>query len=59
MAVADFPVLPGIETLTVAVDHDWPGEKAARQVTERWHAAGREVLLFEANNRGADLNDIE
>jgi hypothetical protein len=56
--VADFPVLAGIETLVVAVDHDDAGEKAALTVAERWRAAAREVLLFEAADPCDDLNDV-
>jgi hypothetical protein len=56
--IAAFPLLSGIETLAVAVDSDKPGEKAARKVTARWRDAGRELLLFEAANRGDDLNDV-
>jgi hypothetical protein len=56
--IADFPLLSGIETLAVAVDHDAAGEKAARTVTERWYAHDREVLLFQANNQGDDINDV-
>jgi len=56
--VANFPVLAGIETLVVAVDHDDAGEKAALAVADRWRAASREVLLFEAVNPDDDLNDV-
>jgi len=56
--VTDFPVLAGIETLVVAVDHDDAGEKAALAVAGRWRAAEREVLLFEAVNPDDDLNDV-
>ena len=53
-----FPVLAGIETLVIAVDHDKAGEDSAREATRRWRDAGREVLLFEANHSNADLNDV-
>jgi len=56
--VENFPVLAGIETLVVAVDHDEPGEQAALAVSERWLAAGREVFLVEATRPGSDLNDV-
>ena len=56
--VANFPVLAGIETLVVAVDHDDAGEKAALAVAGRWRAAAREILLFEAVNPDHDLNDV-
>jgi hypothetical protein len=56
--IAGFPVLPGIETVAVAVDPDAPGQEAARAVAQRWRQAGREVLLFIPNREGDDLNDI-
>jgi len=56
--MAAFPVLPGIEALSVAVDHDPAGVKAANQCAERWHAAGREVRLVMPPRAGVDLNDI-
>jgi hypothetical protein len=46
--IGSFPVLAGIECLTILVDHDRPdkrrgrsaGEAAARQCAERWAAVG-------------------
>jgi hypothetical protein len=55
--LAALPVLPGIEALTIAVDHDAAGLKAFRTVAERWHAAGREVRKVLVPPPGADLND--
>jgi putative DNA primase/helicase len=55
-AIAAFPVLSGIECLTLLVEHDDASAKAVRACGARWHAAGREVLI----NRpigGKDLND--
>jgi putative DNA primase/helicase len=57
-ALAAFPVLGGIETLVVAVDHDEAGSNAARQAIARWHEAGRETLAITPKRFGADLNDI-
>jgi hypothetical protein len=54
--VRKFPLLSGIETLVIAADHDAAGERAAVEVAERWHE--REVLIFEADEDGADLNDV-
>ena len=55
-AVAAFPVLSGIEALTILVENDEFSERAAEACTRRWQAAGREVLharsLF-----GSDAND--
>jgi hypothetical protein len=56
--VGQFPVLAGIETLWVAVDHDRAGILAARQVASRWRDAGREVILVAPQKAGADLNDV-
>lgn len=41
--LATFPVLGGIECLTVAADADDAGQRAAEAVAERWRQAGREV----------------
>lgn len=42
-SMGDLPVLGGIEALTMAVDRDRAGERAASAVAQRWIAAGREV----------------
>ncbi|QNT71178.1 toprim domain-containing protein [Defluviicoccus vanus] len=55
--LAAFPVLAGIEALTVAVDHDTAGLKAFKTVAERWHDAGREVRKVLVPKPGDDLND--
>jgi phage/plasmid primase-like uncharacterized protein len=57
MLMADFPVLSGIEALTVIADNDksGDGEKAARDAEARWLAAGREVRVFLPES--GDLND--
>jgi hypothetical protein len=52
--IAKFPVLSGVETLTILAERD--AEAKVMECAERWHAAGREVLI----NRpigGKDLND--
>jgi Toprim domain/CHC2 zinc finger len=53
-----FPVLDGIETLTIFADHDaaGAGEQAAQEVRVRWLDAGCEVEIFRSRNLG-DLND--
>jgi putative DNA primase/helicase len=43
--ISTFPVLAGIECLTIAADADKPGQDAACRCAERWQAAGREVLI--------------
>jgi len=54
--IRNFPLLGGIETLAIAADHDSAGERATIEVAERWQE--REVLIFEAHDDGADLNDV-
>jgi AAA domain/Toprim domain len=56
--LAAFPVLAGIESLVVAVDHDEAGRNAARQAIARWHEASRETLALTRKRPGADLNDL-
>lgn len=53
------PVLPNIDQLTVFADHDPAGVKAANEVGERWHAAGRRVTLTMPGLPGVDFADQE
>jgi hypothetical protein len=57
--MAKFPVLGGIECLTLLVDNDQSGagERAAREAEARWSAAGFEVRLLRSRTVGHDLND--
>lgn len=55
-AIARFPVLAGIEWLSVFADHDFAGVNAAKNCAERWHDAGREVHVVMPRSRGADFN---
>jgi hypothetical protein len=54
-----FPVLPGIDALTIIVDHDadGAGQKAASTCYDRWYAAGREVWSVVPDEPG-DFNDV-
>lgn len=45
-AIRRFPVLPGIEALTVFADMDGPGLEAARECCRAWAAAGCEARLL-------------
>jgi hypothetical protein len=56
--VADFPVLPGIDGLTIFGEHDEKQQsmKAIQSCAERWLAAGKEVLTAWPM-AGNDLND--
>ena len=56
--VRAFPILSGVEALTVLVDHDRAGIESANACGERWHAAGRDVSLMMPNQRGADIADL-
>jgi len=58
--LGNFPILPGIEALTVLVDHDagGTGQNAAAECAARWSAAGREVTRLTPNTVGADFNDV-
>lgn len=55
-----FPVLAGIEALTLLVDHDvsGTGQKAARACGKRWRDAGRDVTLLMPDALGTDFNDM-
>ena len=44
-SLANFPVLAGIEALTIAADADEPGGRAAETCAARWRAAGCEVEI--------------
>lgn len=52
-----FPVLDGVECLTVFADNDASGTGlvAARACADRWHAAGREALIHIPVETGADF----
>jgi hypothetical protein len=55
-----FPVLPGIEVLTILVDNDESGHGQADAATcaRRWREAGRKVYPLIPRKRGSDFNDI-
>jgi Toprim domain/CHC2 zinc finger len=55
-AIAAFPVLSGIECLTLLAEHCDANARAIKQCGDRWHEAGREVLINEPIG-GKDLND--
>ena len=54
-----FPVLTGVEALTIIADHDanGAGEHAAKICADRWRASGREVRVFRPGQIG-DFNDV-
>lgn len=55
-----FPVLPGVEHLTVFADNDasGTGTRAARACAERWLEAGAEVTVNTPPVTGDDFNDM-
>ncbi|WP_457093683.1 DUF7146 domain-containing protein [Microvirga sp. P5_D2] len=56
--VGGLPVLPGIECLWIAVDHDPAGIAAAESCAARWCNAGRHTFLLKPRTERQDLNDI-
>jgi hypothetical protein len=58
--MAEFPVLAGIEALTLLVDHDesGTGQRAAEKCSVRWRNAGREVTRLMPGDLGADFDDL-
>jgi hypothetical protein len=63
--IRTFPVLGGIGGLIILVDHDAPdrngrqaGHEAARECSQRWRKAGREVLFVVPHVRGQDMADV-
>jgi hypothetical protein len=53
-----FPVLSGIDCLTIFADHDAAGIEAANDCGKRWHDAGREVALIAPSSAGFDFADL-
>lgn len=58
--LATFPVLDGIEALTIVADNDenGAGQRAAEACATRWHEAGRAVDICMSPVVGEDLNDV-
>jgi putative DNA primase/helicase len=55
-AIERFPVLGGIESLTILAEAGEPSGRAVQACFERWRAAGREVLVLKSTI-GSDVND--
>jgi hypothetical protein len=55
-AIAAFPVLSGIESLSLLREHDKANREASVACGTRWHGAGREVFDVWPNC-GKDVND--
>jgi len=56
--LAGLPVLDGVESLLIAVDHDAAGFSAAEACATRWAMQGRVVSLVVPPEAKTDLNDI-
>jgi hypothetical protein len=56
--IARFPLVEGVERLTILVDNDPTGRDDARACARRWAAAGRTAVLLTPRQPGADFNDI-
>jgi putative DNA primase/helicase len=56
----NFPVLPHVNRLIIAVDNDrsQTGLKAAQECSDRWRDAGKRVRLVFSDETGDDLNDF-
>jgi putative DNA primase/helicase len=55
-AIERFPVLDGIEGLTILAEAGEPSRKAVQICFERWRAAGRDVIV-QKSTIGSDIND--
>lgn len=55
-----FPVIDGVEALTIFTDNDRNsvGMRAADECARRWHEAGREVTIIASETVGEDIADI-
>jgi Toprim domain len=56
-AIASFPMLGGVECLTLLQENDEASARACEACATRWHAAAREVILI-TPKAGKDINDI-
>src|SRR5262249_25939220 len=56
--MAAFPVLGGIEALTVFADNDTAGAGAAASCVARWRAAGKEACVVAPPRQFKDFGDV-
>jgi hypothetical protein len=56
--LATFPVLQGIEALTIIADNDEAGRDAAQACAQRWREAGRAVRVLMPRTPGEDAADL-
>jgi hypothetical protein len=55
-AIARFPVLNGVEALTILAENDEANARAVEECGTRWHRAGHEVAIARPKI-GSDVND--
>ena len=53
----EFPVLNGINAITIFADADDAGRNAARACAQNWANSGREAIIHTPRKEGADWND--
>ncbi|MGH6845950.1 MAG: DUF7146 domain-containing protein [Methylocella sp.] len=56
--IAGFPVLAGVECLTLLTERDEANKKATAACTRRWQRAGKDVLFADPPTGCGDVNDI-
>ena len=64
-AIRSFPLLGGVESLSILIDNDEPdrngrraGPDAAAECSARWTLGGREVRRIVPRRQGADMADL-
>jgi CHC2 zinc finger/Toprim domain len=57
-SIRKFPVLAGIDCLTIVTDHDDEGKLTADACRERWTDSGREVMIVMSAVESEDANDL-
>ena len=57
-AIRHFPILSGIESLTIFADPEDVGMNAARACGERYADAGRDVTILSPPDTRRDWNDV-
>lgn len=55
-AIATFPVLPGIDAVTLLAENDEASLRAVNECAARWHTGSREVIIIDPL-AGSDVND--
>jgi hypothetical protein len=56
-AISFFPILDGVQQLTILGEHGEVSARAVKICATRWHKAGRQVRVV-TPEVGSDLNDV-